>query len=762
MLSHRQRKGLLVAAAALALLLVLYAAFGYLLAPSLLRNALLARASEAGLELRTGRIATDPFRLVLDAYDVQVFAGKQRLLEARRASVDLTWASLWRRAWVVERVALQAPVLYGFAPQKKQAAAGAPSVVVRDIAISEGRLRLAGVPHLDAVQLSAHDDAFSASARPASGGSLRTQGELALAPFAVSGKLQVSDASLAEAWRYLPEAAGKAPAGTLGGALHYRYADGRLALSQASARAQLASGGSLRLSGELGLPPFSADLQLDAQALPLALARPFLAGRTELEPAAGTLSAQGRLRFGKQPGYEGSAALREARIAGPQGELLAWQALETGRLRLEFSPFALHAGEVLARAPRARVAIAPGGELNLARAFSGGGKAAGGAKAAGQGARLRLAIDRLRIENGRVDFSDRSLDTPFATTATQLAGAMTQLDSAAEQPARVELAGRVGRYGDARLRGAIDLAAPADRTNLVLRFRNLALAEFTPYAAKFAGYRIKSGRLSAELHYRVREGRLVGANDLVFDRLQLGEKVESASALDLPVDLAVALLTDERGRIDLAIPVSGDLRDPQIDLGGLLAKAVRNTLGKIVSAPFRMLASLFGGRDEGLDEIRFEPGSAALAPPEEETIARLAKALAERPRLALTIRGGYDPQADRRALQRAALLRELDPRDAKGVFAAERLYLARGGRTADLAAFKPRTPGYGRRLLDALAQQTGIAGDALHSLAGTRAQAVRQALAKSGIDAKRIELAGAAEAEAGDQGVPTALRLEAR
>jgi hypothetical protein len=295
---------------------------------------------------------------------------------------------------------------------------------------------------------------------------------------------------------------------------------------------------------------------------------------------------------------------------------------------------------------------------------------------------------------------------------------------------------------------------------------------------KFAGYRIRSGRLSAELRYRVRDGRLVGANRLVFDRLELGEKVESAAALDLPVDLAVALLTDAEGRINLAIPVSGNLRDPQFDLGGLIAKALRNTLGKIVSAPFRALAGLFDHGGGARDEVRFDAGSAALSPPEQENIAQMARALAERPQLELTIRGGYDREADEKALRRAQVMRELTQRagyraaaggtaaavpldlaDPKIERAAERMYLVRGG---DLGSLNRGAPGYRRRLLDALANQTPLSPDALDTLASSRARAVRDSLVKSGVAAGRVRLQPPVQARASDAGVPVSLALDAR
>ena len=779
------QRRLALAAALVVLLIGLYAALGYLVAPRVIRHALVERAAAAGFDLRFGAIATHAFTLAIDAYDVQLSTrGHRRLFYARRASLDLSASSLWRGAWVLERVGLEAPVLYGLPSGGKAGEAQLPPVIVRELSLSDGRLELAGVPRLQGLALEAHDlatvqghgNGFSASAKLASGGTARSEGTLSVAPLEVSGRLLLAGASLAEAWRYLPRQAGEAPRGSLGGSLRYRYQAGKLALSDASAEARLASGGSLSARGELALPPFHADLRLRAEAVPVSLAQPFLAAHTKLVLAAGALSGEGRLQLGEHARYDGSATIRDARLEGPEGELGGWGSLATGDLHLAFAPFAAQAGDVTASRPRLRVSIGPQGELNLARAV---GKTGSGAKAPGKAP--RIAVARLAIENGVLDFADRSLETPFATQAQSLDGAITQIDTTGEQPARVQLAGRVGRYGEAQVRGVVDLSAPSSRTSLQLGFRNLALPDFTPYAVKFAGYRIQAGRLDAQLRYRVRDGRMVGDNKLVFRRLQLGEKVQSASALDLPVDLAVALLTDAQGRIDLAIPVRGDLRDPQFDLGGLVAQAVRNTLARIVSAPFRMLASLFGGgARKAPDEVPFAPGSAELSPPAEETMARLAKGLAARPQLALSIEGGYDPGADREALARAQVLRELaqragygaaaggsapsgiDARDPKIVHAAERLYLREGGQAIELSALEPRKPGYGRRLLDALAKKSAVGAQDLQALARERAASVRDALAARGVAEQRLRMQAPEQARADEEGVPVKLALHAR
>jgi outer membrane protein OmpA-like peptidoglycan-associated protein len=289
---------------------------------------------------------------------------------------------------------------------------------------------------------------------------------------------------------------------------------------------------------------------------------------------------------------------------------------------------------------------------------------------------------------------------------------------------------------------------------------------------RFAGYRVESGRLSAELRYRVREGRLVGQNALTFEELQLGEKVQGAGVRDLPLELAVALLADAQGRINLDIPVSGNLNDPQFDFGGLVARALGNVIGKIVSAPFRVLASAFGKDGDDLDRVSFEPGSAALSPPAEQSVAQVAKVLRERPRLSLTVQGGYDPQADLRALRRDAVRREiarragregegpLDFGDPKVLQAAERLYLERVGNRLQMLALRDSEPRYARALVEQLAAETPVQPDTAQTLARARAENVRAELLAQGVDPSRVRLEAPATREAGKEGVPTVLALD--
>jgi len=537
-----------------------------------------------------------------------------------------------------------------------------------------------------------------------------------------------------------------------------------------TANVVLPSGETMPLSakGTVHAQPVSADLQVKVDGVPLAQANRWLPQHVAVNFASGRLAADGRLVVEpKSARYEGALAVRDARLEERSGELLlAWENLRTDQAALAFAPFRAELGEVVAQAPAGRLVIGKDGRVNFAALF---GKDA----PAHKDTPLQVAVRRLRIEDGTLEFADRSLENDFAVTVRELSGVVTGFSTEPGNPARVQLSGRVAQYGSARIRGSVDFDAPKSLTNVVATFRNVPLAELTPYVVKFAGYRVESGRVSAELRYRVRDGQLVGQNELTFEELELGEKVQGAGARDLPLELVVALLADSKGHINLDIPVSGDLNDPQFDFGGLVARALGNVVGKIVSAPFRVLAGVFGKGDADLDRVAFAPGSAALSPPAEETVAQVARALGERPRLEVSVQGGYDPQADLEALRRDTARREIAQRagvegkgpldfgDPKVLQAAERLYLERVGNRLQMLALRERDTRYARALLEALAGTLPVDAQSAETLARARAETVRAELLSRGVDPSRVRLEAPNRREAAKEGVPTILAVDA-
>jgi len=205
--------------------------------------------------------------------------------------------------------------------------------------------------------------------------------------------------------------------------------------------------------------------------------------------------------------------------------------------------------------------------------------------------------------------------------------------------------------------GQIDLFNPTGFMDIKTVFRNVEMVNLTPYSATFAGRKIASGRLSLDLEYKIKQRQLLGENQIIMNKLTLGERVEAPGAKNLPLDLAIAILQDSDGVIELGLPVSGSLDDPQFSYGRIIWKAIGNILTKIVTAPFRALGALFGGGGEKLEKIAFEAGEHGLTPPEKEKFKQIAQILNKRPGLALSIHGVWAAEIDRPVMKESQLRR---------------------------------------------------------------------------------------------------------
>uniref|UniRef100_UPI002589FBCF DUF748 domain-containing protein n=1 Tax=uncultured Pseudomonas sp. TaxID=114707 RepID=UPI002589FBCF len=214
----------------------------------------------------------------------------------------------------------------------------------------------------------------------------------------------------------------------------------------------------------------------------------------------------------------------------------------------------------------------------------------------------------------------------------------------------IHLAGKVDRFAPVEIKGRLDPLDPLQQLDVTAYFRQVELTTLSPYTGKFAGYAVRKGRLDLDLQYRIDDGRLQAQNHVVLDQLELGERVDSKDAVDLPVRLAVALLKDSHGRIDLRLPVAGNLADPNFSVMPVVWQTLRNVLSRAVQAPFRMLAGLVGGHEADLSAIDFAPGSTSLSAQARGELDKLAAALRQRPQLTVEVKGHAGAASDGRAL----------------------------------------------------------------------------------------------------------------
>lgn len=423
----------------------------------------------------------------------------------------------------------------------------------------------------------------------------------------------------------------------------------------------LRSGGVLRAGGALTAQPtlsFDGEFALDEFSLPVL--QPYLEDVANIGLESGSFALSGDVRVtASQSEFNGIMSLDDLAITDRiQNEaLFGITALQVDSADISLGESrAVEIGAVHIRQPYARIEIEADGSSNIGRVLvrSDSGEAAATTTEPAQGEGIMaIMLKSIVIEQASVDFSDSSLPLPFAVHMDALGGSISALSTQSLEPARVDLEGQVDDYGQVTIDGRLRPLDYASLTEIDLFFRNLDIPSLSPYVIKFAGRRIAEGDLDVDLSYRINDGQLDGANSMVMRDLVLGERVPHPDALDLPLGLAIALLKDRNGVIDLDVPVTGELNNPQFSFGSVISRALANIISNIVSSPFRFLANLVGDGDEdaGIGTIEFAPGRADIMPPEREKLAKLGLAMLARPQLQLGLAEVYVANADRSALQ---------------------------------------------------------------------------------------------------------------
>ncbi len=281
------------------------------------------------------------------------------------------------------------------------------------------------------------------------------------------------------------------------------------------------------------------------------------------------------------------------------------------------------------------------------------------AKPASKDKPLGIHIGGIAINDGSANFADFSLTPNFATAVQQLNGQIGTIDSRQAKPASVDIKGKVDRYAPVTIKGAVNPFDPMASLDIATSFKRVELTTLTPYSGKFAGYRIRKGRLNLDLHYLITKGQLKAENKVVVEQLQLGEKVDSPDAVSLPLKLAIALLKDVDGKISIELPVTGDLNNPQFSVMPIVWQTLRNLIVKAAAAPFKMIGGLIsGGGSQDLGTVSFAPGSSELSKDAEAALVKLSQALKERPALRLEIEGTAAKSSDGPLLAEQRLERE--------------------------------------------------------------------------------------------------------
>ncbi|MFT3758563.1 DUF748 domain-containing protein [Thauera sp.] len=589
------------------------------------------------------------------------------------------------------------------------------------------------------------------------------------------------------------------------------------ALSQLKLDSRINRNGRLGVSGSLGLEPLKADLRIDARSIDLLPVQPYVLEQTKIAISRGNVTTQGRLKLDTGRGgvmrtnFRGDVSVGNFASVDKLNatDFLRWRSLRVGGINVDVEPFSLAVQRITLDDFYTRLILDEQGRLNL-REIQGGDQAGGGGAAAAtqppssapsaldpfadpslantgrretEGQRSAelpepsappppIRIDCIEIKRGNIAFSDRFVRPNYDVNLTDMAGELAGLSTDPSTLARLDLTGKVNKAAPVKVAGELNPFRHDAHLDILASVKDFELTGLSSYAGKYVGYGIAKGKLSADLNYKIEDRKLTATNQIFLDQLTFGDKVDSPDALNLPVQLAVSLLKNSRGEIDLHLPVSGTLDDPEFSVFGLAMKMLFNLIGKAVTSPFALLGSVLGGGEE-LSHLDLAPGAAAPADAEHEKLATLAKALLDRPALRLDVTGRADPAVDTDGLKQASL---------QNMVKAEKLktMVAKGQEAPSLDDIEVGAEEYGELLkkayregdfkkpknfigmtkdvpvadMEALILANATVGDnELRALAQRRAQAVRDWLAgEGGVPGERIFVLEPKVEAAGDSG----------
>jgi hypothetical protein len=548
-----------------------------------------------------------------------------------------------------------------------------------------------------------------------------------------------------------------------------------VAFELATQAGRTGKGGSVRLRGDVRPQPLALTGRVDIQSLDLSGLQPYLEPHLNLALASGKVSAAGELKLDGNAQqavtaarWKGRAALAELRTLDKlnDAELVRFRRLGLEEMDVQWKPDAplvADLGRVALEDFYGRVIINADGRVNLrdivkrgdedrslttptaapealpaAGAPAAAASAPEAAASAAPGPQLRWA--GIKLAGGTVDFTDNFIRPNYSAKLTDIDGAIAALAWNDPQPASIKISGRVDGSAPLEIDGTIHPLGARLATDITATARGVDITRLTAYSARYAGYGIEKGTLSVKVRYRIVDGKLEAENNVFLDQLTFGERVDSPDALKLPILLAVSLLKDRNGVIDINLPISGSLDDPKFSVGAIIVKVIVNLITKAITAPFSLLASAFGGGGEELGYVEFEPGSTALTEASTKRLDTLAKALLDRPALKLEATGRADAVLDEAALRRAHLDRLMRQAKAKSsgdlpdsvkIEPAERTrWLEAAYKAADLKS-KPRNlVGLAKSLppdqMEALLLESAPAGEqALRALADQRGDRVK-------------------------------------
>lgn len=511
--------------------------------------------------------------------------------------------------------------------------------------------------------------------------------------------------------------------------------------------------GKLRANALVNLEPLNADVELALDKLPLDILNSVLQQNMTIDIKKAFLSTDAKISY-KNDLLKANAntTLNDILINHKNKPLIKAKEVLVKGITFDQSKNEFLVSSVDVSNPYAFVQINKKQELNLANLTKK--TTVKKSTSTSKSEPLYVKLGPLSVKNGEMTFEDLTLPIHFKIQNHSINGSLSQFDSHSSKPTVVKLDGNIGKYGQMNIAGDLVHSDFKSFTDFKINFQNIALHDLSGYSGKFVGRKIEDGKLSLDLKYYIEKSKLEAKNNLVISKIKLGDKIESPDALSLPLDLAIAILEDRNGIIDLKLPLKGNLDNPEFSVLPIVWQAFTNIIAKAITAPFSLLGSLFGFGEDEINQVPFYFGNNTIAAIQKEPLDKIVEILQSRTKLAIEINPTYDEKNDLFALQSELFKKETQTALAKIkkedyqkelLAYLEKSYEKFGEKTKTLKTKHTQDKllnerSYKEELENFLIHQQIVAPSELENLAKQRVLNIKAYLEKQGIPKEQIVL----------------------
>ncbi|WP_223789253.1 DUF748 domain-containing protein [Marinicella meishanensis] len=423
------------------------------------------------------------------------------------------------------------------------------------------------------------------------------------------------------------------------------------------------AGGSLTVTSEQHWQPWQMDTELNLAALNLAQFNAWVTDQTGLVITQGSLSSQHQWRMAEQQfTATGELSIQDLQLDNrAQQNIASVGRLSVGASQLSSAERTIVVDQITLDQASGNLIIDADQQLNIQHLTDD--QAApttdeSGPEKPQDAAPWVIQVGRIEIIDASTALLDQSIEPNVTTRLSELSGEIKGLSSESLSKADVQISGKFNQFSPVTIEGQINPLSSAAYTDITVAIEDLDLLAFSPYADTFLAFPIIGGKLDVALDYQLNQQELRGENRLLFKQFKLGERNQSPNAINLPLKLAVSLLTDMNGEMTIDLPVSGNLNDPEFSYGGLIGKALFKLITNIVASPFKILGALIPNPDPNLSDIQFSAGGAELLPSEQNKLNQIATIMGQKPGLNLQLNPQIGADFDRAALQTQQLLQQ--------------------------------------------------------------------------------------------------------